>query len=89
MQNFRALGALPPDSQNSTSLQISSYAPVILLQLPSKSKTPAGTVPIRRVARNSQWGAVLGVWGRSPQPPEAKGVRGRRFGGLGAKPTAA
>ena len=37
----------------------------------------------RRVARNSQWGgAVLGVWGRSPQPPEANG-------GLGAKPPAA
>ena len=27
-------------------------------------------------------GAVLGVWGRSPQPPEANG-------GLGAKPSAA
>ena len=37
----------------------------------------------RRVARNSQWGgAVWGVWGRSPQPPEANG-------GLGAKPPAA
>ena len=36
----------------------------------------------RRVARNSQWGgAVLGVWGRSPQLPEANG-------GLGAKPPA-
>ena len=23
----------------------------------------------RHVARNSQWGAVLKVWGRSPQPP--------------------
>ena len=32
----------------------------------------------RRVARNSKWGAALGVWGRSPQPPEA--------GGFGAKP---
>ena len=27
----------------------------------------------RRVARNSQWGAILGVWGRSPQPPKANG----------------
>ena len=49
----------------------------------------------RRVARNSQWGGLfwgsgggapsrrrpMGVWGRSPQPPEA--------GGLGAKPPAA
>ena len=37
----------------------------------------------RRVARNSQWGegAVSGVWGRSPQPPEANG-------GLGAEPPA-
>ena len=35
----------------------------------------------RRVARNSQWGAGLGVWRRSPQPLEA--------GGLGAKPPAA
>ena len=25
----------------------------------------------KRVARNSQWGAVLGVWERSPQLPEA------------------
>ena len=37
----------------------------------------------RRVARNSQWGGLFeGVWGRSPQPPEANG-------GLGAKPPAA
>ena len=50
---------------------------------------------LRRVARNSQWGGLfwgfgggapsrrrpMGVWGRSPQPPEA--------GGLGAKPPAA
>ena len=37
----------------------------------------------RRVARNSQWGgAVWGVWGRNPQPPEANG-------GVGAKPPAA
>ena len=35
----------------------------------------------RRVARNSQWGAVLGPWGRSPQPLEANG-------GLGTKPPA-
>ena len=35
----------------------------------------------RRVARNSQWGANFGVWGRSPQLPEA--------GSLGAKPPAA
>ena len=27
----------------------------------------------RRVARNSQWGAVLGVWGRIPQLPESGG----------------
>ena len=33
-------------------------------------------------SQNSQWGAVLGVWGQSPQPPEANG-------GLGAKPPAA
>ena len=53
------------------------------------------TVIHRRVARNSQWGGLfwgsgggapsrrrpMGVWGRSPQPPEA--------GGLGAKPPAA
>ena len=33
----------------------------------------------RRVARNSQWGgAVLGVWGQSPQPPEANGDLGAR-----------
>ena len=36
----------------------------------------------RRVARNSQWGAVLGFWERSPQPPDANE-------GLGAKPPAA
>ena len=34
-----------------------------------------------RVARNSQWGAVLGVWGRGLQSPEAKR-------GPGAKPLA-
>ena len=39
-------------------------------------------------------GAVWGVWGRSPQPPEANGVWGRspqlpEAGGLGAKPPAA
>ena len=46
----------------------------------------------RHVARNSQWGgAVLGVWGRSPQPPEANGGLGAKpptAGGLGAKPPA-
>ena len=36
----------------------------------------------RRVARNSQWGGVWGVWGRSPQLSEANG-------GLGAKPPTA
>ena len=38
-----------------------------------------------RQARSQKFeigGAVLGVWGRSPQPPEANG-------GLGAKPSAA
>ena len=35
------------------------------------------SVKARRVGRNSQWGAVLGVWGCSPQPPEAQGSRGR------------
>ena len=43
----------------------------------------------RRVARNSQWGGLfggsgggapscqrLGVWGQSPQPPEARGSGG-------------
>ena len=30
------------------------------------------TNPNRRVARNSQWGVVLGVWGQSPQPPEER-----------------
>ena len=40
------------------------------------------------------WGAVLGVWGRSPQAPEAIGGLGakapsrRRYGGLGAEPPA-
>ena len=29
MQNFRALGATPPDPQNSPPLQISGYAPVV------------------------------------------------------------
>ena len=39
------------------------------------------TKTVRRVARNSQWGAVLGVWGRSPQPPEANGGLGaQKFG---------
>ena len=38
---------------------------------------------IRRVARNLQWRpCVTGVWGRSPQPPEA-------IGSLGAEPPAA
>ena len=33
----------------------------------------------RHVARNSQWGgAVLGVWGWSPQPPEANGELGEK-----------
>ena len=36
----------------------------------------------RRVAKNSQWGDCFGVWGWSPQPPEANG-------GMGAKPLAA
>ena len=49
---------------------------------------------VRRVARNSQWGAVWGVWGRSPQPPEANGGLGANphpleAGDLGAKPRAA
>ena len=35
----------------------------------------------RRIARNSQWGAVLGVVGVEPLPPEANG-------GLGAEPPA-
>ena len=40
-------------------------------------------------------GAVTGVWGRSPQPPETFGGQGRgssqptETGGLGAKPRAA
>ena len=36
----------------------------------------------RRVAKNSQWGAVFEGLGAEPQPPEANG-------GLGAKPLAA
>ena len=44
-----------------------------------------GSPQFRRVARNSQWGAVWGVWGRSAQPPEANGGWGRlgvwEFGG--------
>ena len=48
----------------------------------SEIRTKNVTSTSRRVARNSQWGgAILGVWGRSPQPPEANG-------GLGAKPPA-
>ena len=47
-----------------------------------ESKLQALKVLRRRVARNSQWGDCLGVWVRSPQPPEANG-------GLGAKPPAA
>ena len=30
----------------------------------------------KRVARNSQWGAVLGGWGQSSQPSEARGSGG-------------
>ena len=41
-----------------------------------------GMFPIRRVVRNLQWGGYFGVWGRSPQIPEANG-------GLRAKPPAA
>ena len=53
--------------------------------------TTSGTVarnevPVaRRVARNSEWGADLGVWGQSPQPPEANGglrVKAPAAGGL-------
>ena len=36
-----------------------------------------GIPDARRVARNLQWGAVLGtmgVWGQSPQLPEAQGT---------------
>ena len=47
----------------------------------------------RRVARNSLWGAVLGVMGRGPQLPETNGVRGQspqllEAWGLGAEPPA-
>ena len=28
---------------------------------------------IRRISRNLKWRAVTGVWGRTPQPPEAIG----------------
>ena len=41
----------------------------------------------KRVARNSQWGAVLWVWGQSPQLPEANGdlrVKPPDAGGTGA-----
>ena len=50
----------------------------------TKNDNPVGNFvnSRRRVARNSQWRAVLGFWGRSPQPPDANG-------GLGAKPPAA
>ena len=37
--------------------------------LPQASNNPG-----RRVARNSQWGVDLGVWGQSPHPPEARGL---------------
>ena len=49
----------------------------------------------RRVARNSQWGgAVWGVWGRNPRRRRPMGVWGLspqlpEAGGLGAKPPAA
>ena len=64
--------------------------------IPKKhGKTSSPSSASRRVARNSQWGGLfggsggfapsrrrpMGVWGRSPQLPEA--------GGLGAKPPAA
>jgi len=45
----------------------------------------------RRVARISSWGANSGVWGRSPQSPEANGGLGAKppaAGGLGANPQA-
>ena len=32
----------------------------------------------KRVAKNSQWGASLGVQGLSPQPPEANGSLGAK-----------
>ena len=57
----------------------------------TKNDNPVGNFvnSRRRVARNSQWGAVLGFWGRSPQPPDANGGRGRstqppEAGGSGA-----
>ena len=50
----------------------------------TKNDNPVGNFvnSRRRLARNSQWGAVFGFWGRSPQPPDVNG-------GLGAKPPAA
>ena len=54
----------------------------------------AYTVNFKRVARNSQWGSVLGVWGRSPSRCRPMGVWGRspqlpEAGVLRAKPSAA
>ena len=57
----------------------------------------AGLAPETTQARSRKFamgGAVWGVWGRSPQPPEANGGWGRspqlpEAGGLGAKPPAA
>ena len=62
----------------------------------TKNDNPVGNFvnSRRRVARNSQWGAVLGFWGRSPQPPDANGgleakLPAPEAGVLGAKPPAA
>ena len=41
-----------------------------------KADTYKASITSRRVARNSQWGAVWGVWGQSPQPPETRGTGG-------------
>ena len=41
--------------------------------------------------KSAMGGAVLGFWGRSPQPPEANGGLGAKLpaaGGLGEKPPA-
>ena len=47
-----------------------------MLSEETKKRAYAGTADTRRIAKILQWGAVSGVWGRGPQPPEARGSGG-------------
>ena len=76
-------GALPPPPIEILPMIKVSQKRLLFLQfLLASSPTTEHAYNQARSQKFAMGGAVLGVWGRSPQPPEANG-------GLGAKPPAA